>query len=68
MVVTNNRTDKWMKRMEVEKLMINFFVSIFQRFFSVYHTYALMIAHPFLREAHINSNSTLRIYLYGKIT
>ena len=24
MVVTNNRTDKGMKRMEVEKLMINF--------------------------------------------
>ena len=29
MVVTNNRTDKGMKRMEVEKLVINFFVSIF---------------------------------------
>ena len=29
MVVTNNRTDKGTKRMEVEKLVVNFFVSIF---------------------------------------
>ena len=62
MVVTNNRTDKGMKRMEVEKLVINFLFLFFQRFFSVYHTYALMIAHPFLREAQINSNSVVRIY------
>ena len=57
MVVTNNRTDKGMKRMEVEKLVINFLFLFF-----LYLTYALMIAHPFLREAQINSNSALRIY------
>ena len=29
MVVTNNRTDKGMKRMEIEKLMINFLFLFF---------------------------------------
>ena len=62
MVVTNNRTDKGTKRMEVEKLVINFLFLFFQRFFSVSHTCALMIAHPFSREVQINSNSVVRIY------
>ena len=33
MVVTNNRTDKGMKRMEVEKLVINVFFLFFKGYF-----------------------------------
>ena len=60
MVVTNNRTDKGTKHMEVEKLVINFLFLFFKDSFSVSHTCVLMIAHPFLREAQINS--VVRIY------
>ena len=49
MVVTNNRTDKGTKHIEVEKLMENFCFQCLKRFFSVSHTSASMIAYPFLR-------------------
>ena len=63
MVVTNNRTDKGKKRMEVEKMIVNFCFYYFKGSFHLSHTCALVIAHPFIREAQINSNSVVRIYL-----
>ena len=63
MAVTNNRTDKGKKRMEVEKMIVDFCFYFFKGSFLYLIPVHWWLPIHFLREAQINSNSVVRIYL-----